>query len=538
MMNPRAYTGPGLKGRTLPDSDSEDRRLSFILLKPAFGPQLQNKLVLPAPGAPGRPRSHQSMPVWRGERMFFVSRLTRFLMGPVFVFCVLLGPLALTLAGCGSGATTALPTKAEPAPTAASELVPSASNLVATPLPDARPTAANTPSPTVDSGRVDSTTPLAEDVSRDTSSGPSVGYEELLRTIPDTLENRRDVYIDDYTLARRLFDIPLPGPGDDETALQKFYDWEPSADDPVGDTVPVWAFGGLAFFSPLNYIGRLVAANVHHLAFDIRSMDQTIVAGPPDAKLDVTLGRFDPKSTDKALRSCSECPTPDREEYGDVSYYSWGGDNEIHRGMKFGPPAFDQLGRGGRIAVLDSYVLHTWATDEMKSLIDALRDERPSLADFEEYRILVAGMSQLGAYSMFLTDNTFGLEASIEGYLKRPDATNEQAAQWRVEWEGPGTLRPYQAYGTGAGKDEVGPYTALALVHANGGPAEENVELLRRRIEEGSSSAYEIPWSDQIDVASLEIRSEGRLLLAKLRGPISKNSMAWVNSQGNFIVHD
>ena len=402
--------------------------------------------------------------------MFFVSNLTRLLIGPSFAFCALLGLLALTLAGCGSGTATPLPPNAELAPTTTSEPLRSTSGPVSTLAPDARPTAANTPIPTVDIGRADSTTPLAEDVSRDISSGPSVGYEELLRAIPDTPENRSEVYIDDYALVRRLFAIPLPGPGDGEAALQEFYDWNPPLGEALGDTVPVLQFGQTAFFSPLiNYLSKGVAANIHHLAFDIRSMDQTIVAGPPNAKLDVTVGRFDPDATDEALRSCSECPTPEREEYGGVSYYSWGQDNGVDRDMIWAPPAFDQLGRGGRIAVLDSYVIHTWATDEMKSMIDALRDERPSLADSEEYQLLAAGMSQLGAYSMLLTDNTFGLEAMVESYLERPDATNEEAEAARAEWEGPGTLRPYLAFAMGAGKDEDGPYMALVLQLQNKG---------------------------------------------------------------------
>ena len=469
--------------------------------------------------------------------MFFVSNLTRMLSGPLFAFCALLGLLALTLAGCGSGIATALPPNAELAPTNTAEPLRATSGPVSTLAPDARPTAANTPIPTVDSGRADSTTPLAEDVSRDISSGPSVGYEELLRAIPDTPENRSEVYIDDYALARRLFVIPLPGPGDDEAALQEFYDWNPPLGED-GDTVPVLQFGQTAFFSPLNYLSKGVAANIHHLAFDIRSMDQTIVAGPQDAKLDVTLGRFDPDATDEALRSCSECPTPEREEYGGVPYYSWGQDNGVDRDMILAPPAFDRLGRGGRIAVLDSYVFHTWATDEMKSLIDALRDERPSLADFEEYRLLAAGMSRLGAYAMLLSDNTFGLEAMVESYLEWPDASNDQAAEWRVKWAGPGALRPYLAFAMGAGKDEDGPYMALALVHADSRPAEENVDLLRRRIEKGSSSIHQTPWSDQIDVASLEIQSEDRLLLAKLRGPISRSYLDLLTFRDNLIVHD
>ena len=402
----------------------------------------------------------------------FLSKLTRILVGPLFAFCVLLGLLALTLAGCGSGAAT----------------------------------------------------------------DESIGYEELLRAIPDAPGTRREVYIDDYAVARRLFDIPQPW--DEEAALQEFYDWDYSADETSGDSVPVPEFGQMAFFSPLNQRNRGVAGRIHHLAFDIRSMDQTIVARSPGGQMDVTLGRFDPKGTDEALRSCSECPAPDRGEYRGVSYYSWGRDNETNPNMLLAPPAFDGFGRGGRIAVLDSYVFHTWATNAMKALIGTLRDEMPSLADFEEYRLLAGGMSQLGAYSMFLSDITYGLEAMVEGYLRRPDATREDAAKRRAAWGGPGTLRPYQAFATGAGKDEDGPYLALVLVHADSGPAEQNVDLLRRRIEEGSSRRYETPWSDQIDIASLEIRSEGRLLLAKLRGPISRGFGEFVVHQDNLIVHD
>ena len=374
-----------------------------------------------------------------------------------------------------------------------------------------------------------------------TDAAESVGFEELLRAIPDTPENRHEVSIDDYTVARRLFDSPLPGPGDDEDALQEFYDWRHPIDaTTMGDTSPVLGFGS-SFFSPYHIHRGLGHPHIQHLAslaFDIRSIDQTITADRLGASLDVTLGRFDPEATDEALRSCSECPTPDREEYGGVSYYSWGQDNEVDSKMALAPPAFDVQGRGGRLAVLDSYVLRTQTTDGMKSVIGALRDERTSLADFEEYRLLATSMSQLGVYSMLLTDNTFGLEASIESYLESWRAAGEDAKEVRATFTGPGTLRPYQAFATGAGKGEHGPYMALALVHANSGLAEENVELLRRRIEEGSSSAFQAPWSDIIDVASLEIRSEGRLLLAKLRGEISINFSTWVSWRDNLIVHD
>ena len=158
-------------------------------------------------------------------------------------------------------------------------------------------------------------------------------------------------------------------------------------------------------------------------------------------------------------------------------------------------------------------------TDDMKSLIGILQDESLSLADFQEYRLLATGTSLLRAYSMLLTDNTFELEAMVHSHLKRIDATDEGVAQRRETLAGPGTLRPYQALATGAGRDKNGPYMALALVHADSQVAEGNVDLLRRRIEEGSSSVHETPWSDIIDIARLEITSEERLLLAKTQGP-------------------
>ena len=80
-------------------------------------------------------------------------------------------------------------------------------------------------------------------------------------------------------------------------------------------------------------------------------------------------------------------------------------------------------------------------------------------------------------------------------------------------------LRPYEAFATGAGKDENGHYMALVLVHADDASAEENVGLLRRIIEEEGSVLYDISWSDYIDVERSEIHAEGRALLAKLRGP-------------------
>ena len=380
---------------------------------------------------------------------------------------------------------------------------------------------------------------------RETTAATDTAYAGLLGTIPDTPEVRQQVYINDYALVRQVFDIPLPGPGDDEVALEEFYKWLPrfegEADDP-----PASGFGAASFFGPFNRYRNFTAENLQHLAFDVRSMDQSIVAGLPPVILDVVRGRFDPQATDKALESCSECEPHSREEYGGVSYYSWGGDyGDYNPQLSFAPPAFDEIGRGGRIAVLDEYVFRTLGASDMEALIDAGLNEGASLADVEEFRLLAGGMSRLGAYTMLLSDDVEVWDAGdyygllLQDVATRRDVVQEDVVQAQRELSERGPwLRPYEAFATGAGKDENGHYMALVLVHADDASAEENVGLLHRIIEEEGSVLYDISWSDYIDVERSEIHAEGRVLLAKLRGPWAHRWLRWVLQRDSLILYE
>ncbi len=156
----------------------------------------------------------------------------------------------------------------------------------------------------------------------------------------------------------------------------------------------------------------------------------------------------------------------------------------------------------------------------MEASIDAGLNEGASLADVEEFRLLAGGMSRLGAYTMLLSDD-------VEVW----DAANYAA-------EGGPWLRPYEAFATGAGKDENGHYMALVLVHAADASAEENVGLLRRIIEEEGSMLHDISWSDYIDVERSEIHAEGRVLLAKLRGGFANNWRDWVTQRESLILYE
>ena len=280
---------------------------------------------------------------------------------------------------------------------------------------------------------------------RETTAATDAAYAGLLGTIPDTPELRQQVYINDYALVRQMFDIPLPGPEDDEVALEEFYKWLPrfegEADDP-----PVPGFGAASFFGPFNRYRNFTAENLQHLAFDVRSMDQSIVAFALPATLDVIRGRFDPQATDKALESCSECEPHSREEYGGVSYYSWGEDYAFNPQLRFAPPAFDEIGRGGRIAVLDEYVFRTLGASDMEALIDAGLNEGASLADVEEFRLLAGGMSRLGAYTMLLSDDVEVWDAGdyygllLQDVATRRDVVQEDVVQAQRELSERGPL--------------------------------------------------------------------------------------------------
>ena len=382
---------------------------------------------------------------------------------------------------------------------------------------------------------------LATPIAGQGSPDLSVVYEKLLRAIPDTPENRRGVFIEDFTMVRRTFDRALPGPRDSDASVQEFYSglWFTSLDsESMGDEFPVFGMGSTPFLGPYRIMQNGIAGNLEHLAFDIRDMDHSVFAGNQAEGVGVIPGRFDPQATDDALGSCMKCPAHDLVQYGGVSYYSWGEDLEVGPGLIFAPPAFDRLGRGGRLAVLDSYVLRALTTEGTASMIDALAGETPAIADVEEFRLLGVGMSRLEVYRAMLSDVGYGLNEMVEGFTQGGEDPEKKAEAERQLTGGAEPLRPFQAFATGAAKDDDGPYMALTLVHADEVSAKENVGRLRGRMEEGIGSFHQTPWSETIDVDGSEIWSEGRLLLAKLRGRISLSPFNWVFSRENLIVHE
>ena len=226
-------------------------------------------------------------------------------------------------------------------------------------------------------------------------------------------------------------------------------------------------------------------------------------------------------------------------EHGGIEFYSWGDDATPDLPMRLQPPAFDPLGRGGRIAVLDSLVLRTIETEGMRYLIDTYLDNRDSLADDANVALAAGILDGLGVYSALLVGDVESLE-SYSLCDRLDDCDEEALAELRSQLgmsspEESGGLDKYILLGTGVGHDEDGLYTALVFVYENEDVAERNAGVLKEMVAEGFSLTGE-PWSEVFP--KREVWNEGRALIAKLRTENRLIHLFMVFNKDSLILWD
>ena len=295
--------------------------------------------------------------------------------------------------------------------------------------------------------------------------------------------------MNDYALARWAVDIPLPGPSSTEEELlqygKRLFDSE---------VLPTHISG----FRSLS-----IAAWKEELGFTLRNVDQDLEAGRVPIVLQALKGRFDAEAIEKAVTSDSNFgDLLEKDSYRGVFFYTWGEDLAMNLTRSTAVRIF---GRGNRLMLSEDYLFWVPWTDGIREMVDALQQARPSLADLELYKMLVTGLTDLGVYTAYLSN-------TMHEFLEEGWSPEELA----VLQEQP-MLVPYRAYATGTGVDEVGPFTAIVIVHLNDTFARLNVRRLEQRLQETSTLLDGDPWSSLIDNA--DITSEGPILMAKLRGP-------------------
>ena len=264
-----------------------------------------------------------------------------------------------------------------------------------------------------------------------------------------------------------------------------------------------------------------------YLRFDIGSVDGSIWAEDSPRTLEAMTGRFDPEATGTLLSACAECPEPDTLEHGGIEFYSWGEEFELDLERSMLPPAFDRLGRGGRIAVLDSLVLRTLETEGMRSLIETYRDNGDSLADDPDLALAAGALDGLGVYSGLLFGDVAELEAqSLCDLVDDCDEEELEKIGSQLGWESRG-LDEYILLGTGVGHDEDGFYTVLVFVYENEDVAERNAGVIEERLAEFNSIQFSTPWNEVFPKS--EVWNEERALIAKLRTESPANRLIYLS---------
>ena len=354
------------------------------------------------------------------------------------------------------------------------------------------------------------------------------GLAGLLRLIPMPSDGGywHSVYLNDYKRMREAHGIQTPEKDATGADLEEYLGRVFAE---TGTTGP-WLSG----YDPRTTRELLEVEG--YLRFDIGSVNGSIWAEDLPRTYEVLTGRFDPDAAGRLLAACAECPEPETLEHGGIEFYSWGEDLTPDPPNRLQAPAFDPLGRGSRIAVLDSLVLRTIETEGMRHLIDTHLDNRDSLADDPDLALAAGALDGLGVYSGLLFGDVASLEAGLEAQslcglvYDCPDEKELEKLRLQLGMASPEESRGLDKYillGTGVGHDEDGFYTVLVFVYENEDVAERNAGVFENNLAKGFSIYSNKRWAELFPHS--EVWNQGRTLIAKLRTESAVNRRIYLS---------
>ena len=304
-------------------------------------------------------------------------------------------------------------------------------------------------------------------------------FNDLMKLIPLTEDSRSIVWFNDYGLAREANGIQAPAEAASAEDLEEYLR-------ELGST-------GLAAGPWISGFTRESMAQLEqkYLGFGVGDVERSILAGEPPYTLEAVSGGYGPETTDASLAACAECDKPETQEHLGVKFYSWGEDYKPDLKKRLQPPAYDVLGRGGRIAVLDSVVFRALGTAGMRSLIRTYGGNGDSLADDSDLALAAGALQNLGVYSALVAGD-------VEKFTGPLDS-----------------LDRYIVLGAGVAKDADGFVTILVFVYEDDGAASRNVQDFEERLANGRSMLTGQPWTEYFPEG--EVWNDGRALIARLR---------------------
>ena len=347
-------------------------------------------------------------------------------------------------------------------------------------------------------------------------------FVEMLRLIPDTPEARVEVFINDYARLREITGVEPPGERDVEAVRRYVQElFRLDGPDAIGGS-SAFISGGL--LSGLGLIGPEVITE-EGIGFSFADIDLDIQAGianvgrarggePRGIYYSAARGSLDPgvsaraaeASFEREFGDCGGCPTFEAAEHLGVRYFTWGLDDDIDLLLRFSPPAFDHLGRSGRLAFLDQLVLHTHATEPMRQMIAASKGTS-SLAEDEYFRMAAIALGRERVYRAFLSEGGPSMQ-TICG-----DDEECLAGDWLPD--GVSLLKRYEALGIGWVLEGFERSYVVVLAHDSSEIAHENAERLRQLLPAPDPN----PLARRDDLLeTFDISVEGRLVVAELTG--------------------
>jgi hypothetical protein len=335
-------------------------------------------------------------------------------------------------------------------------------------------------------------------------------YESLLALIPDTAETRRGVTMTDYVRGRELIGVELPSDPNNEAALDAYL--KEFAQRSV-DAKDVRPFGGQVFIGGYDQYGRLVI-RPSSIGYGAAHVDGEAFAGAPPRAYQAVIGRFNPGASKSAIDGCDGCPAPSVQQHEGTTFYAWGNDFEQNLRGRLTAPAFDALGRGGRMAFSDGFVLRTEWTDGIKAMIEASKGES-SLGANSDYVAMARELDAMGAYTAHLSDQVQSRAIGLPPGIPSDSSTAALRALWNPP-PGEVVLSRYRYLGIGSARDSLGSFVAIVLVHDTEAAAVKNAGLLPKRVA-SASNFRGVPWSQIF--TQVEVETEGRILRARLYGP-------------------
>ena len=341
--------------------------------------------------------------------------------------------------------------------------------------------------------------------------------ERILGLVPDVPDSRTALTVNDLAGLRAATGVELPAADSSRDAVSKYV-----MDLAVGNNEK----GGRQIHDGRQWLSGFHAysdqvTTFPYMGFDARNAEQVALFGAGLGVREVLLGSYDPEVTAQQLAVCAECEQAETVEHSGAEYLSWGQDFAQNLRSQLKPPAFDFLGRGGRIWVAGGSAARTLATAHMEEIIDAALDQAPSLLDDLDYRLAARTLADRGAVTATFssTDHSFDTVYQQVSRVLASDAFPVTPEELADQLSMAPLLLPFEvaAVGTSLAPDESGrTTTVLVLVHESEEEAEEGVGRLRQRI-----AAVDVPFSQVVS-------GKG--------GPVIGDAHPWVEEFDEFDV--